>query len=276
MVDWNHQGIWAIGAAVAGGVLGVVGTQISTSSAERLADIPFAERVKAVELRLDETETSLAGVRGDLQAQETQIAGLSGGGTEAGALAALTARIDDITRRLEAVEKMAATAGKGADPEAVARILAEQYADRLRGPKGDPGPVTAAPATTGEEGGGAATAAATTAIETGANEPAVPAAPEIVGPLDCFELSGRTFPLTQDFVQGGAVCLDGGQAFAITGASGCLVRMEGADGVVANLNSGQQAKIEHDGRTISVALQCDPSVRAEDGKFLYRLRLSVK
>ena len=310
-MDWGHQGVWALGAAVAGGLLGVIGTNISANSSEGLASIPFAERVVKAEEQLSDLAATLESMRTDLAAQAAAVSGLSASSDGQATIAELSARIEQLSQDMKTLSE----AGPTVDPEIVARILVELHAEELRGAPGAPGPRgeqgprgEAGPA--GEPGpqglkgndgmaaaagsGGALSEAALERIAAMAAEQALaaltemkdvgtlPTAPQpaggipLLGPNDCLEIDPATAVTVADTYVGGAICLAGVPLLQVSRGNGCRAYFSYAEDDSHGVEPGEQFTLETAAGPLGMTYSCDPAKKDEEKGYSYRLRLFWK
>lgn len=138
-MDWNHQGVWAIGAAVAGGAFGILGSSMATTSSENLASLSYAERIRTAELQIVEMTTTLSGLRSEMESQSSDLAA----GSPMVISPEVLARIDELEAQLKVVQGRLASPQTGPDVKDIAAELAASHADTLRGiegAQGQPGP----------------------------------------------------------------------------------------------------------------------------------------
>jgi hypothetical protein len=303
-MDWNHQGVWAIGAAVAGGAFGILGSSIATTSSENLASLSYAERINTAEIQIDGMADTLAGLRSEIENQSVALAASPGDAVSPQVLA----RIVDLEAQLKAVQGQLGATGGAPTAAEVAAVMVKDHADKLRGvqgeqgepgPRGEAGPqgvpgvdglgglagengtapsidqIVAMVLAQVQKGSPSQQSAAGAAVPNGA---ASAATGEIaaVGPTDCLELDINQSVTVADFKAGGSACLNGIPIFQISQTNGCTAYFAHEAAPNTSVRPGVQFAFETVPRPLGMTFSCDRDVQDEAGNLTYRMRLFWK
>lgn len=252
----------AAAATVAVGVIGYMGVKLQTSSNERLSDTPY---VKEYGERLKELEITQGNLKAQNAAQLVQIRELEQRLIEAAKTdgdAALKAQVTALREEVSALKGMGASAGTEVDLAALARVIVENHAEAMRGPKGDAGPAgpkgekgdRGEPGPQGPQGLPGETVAASagagsdnwittgTGSTSGASAATVAPSKQTVQKNECLTINDRSPEIGNvTFKSGAKLCGDAGERYIVQCAgsnpAACMVE-------VVDILSGEKARYQ--------------------------------